>query len=141
MIRVALVEDHGLIRTAIKAALEANADIVVVAEGGTTSFGIAAAARDDIDVMLLDLTIPDATGQPARFHAGLDVLREVAGAIRVVILTGEDEASVGAEAMSIGARGFVRKGGSFVELVHAVRRVHAGEIISPPDVVAAARKT
>ena len=98
-LRVVVVDDHPLFREGVVAALQAEADIRVVAEGGSAPEAVALAAQHLPDVLLLDLHLPG---------GGLSALREMGAAYpatRVVMLTfSEDEADV-LSALKTGARG------------------------------------
>ncbi|ADV66100.1 LuxR C-terminal-related transcriptional regulator [Deinococcus maricopensis] len=125
-IRVAVIDDHPLFREGVIAALQADHDIDVIAEGGSAPDAVQAAAHHLPEVMLLDLHLPG---------GGLEALREVAAsypATRVVMLTfSEDEADVLA-ALKAGARGYIIKGVTGRELRGVIRAVSQGEVSITP---------
>lgn len=125
-LRVAVVDDHPLFREGVVAALQAEGDLVVVAEGGTAAEAVTLAAQHLPDVLLLDLHLPG---------GGLSALREIAAAYpatRVVLLTfSEDEADV-LSALKAGARGYIIKGVTGRELRQVVRAVSQGEVSITP---------
>lgn len=128
MIRVALADDHAVLREGLRMLLELEPDISVVGEAGDGLEALALARRTRPDVLLLDLSMPGL--------GGLEVARRLgrtAPQIRVVFLTGcEDETRV-RQAFQLGAAGYVVKGAGCAELVEAVRAAFVGRrYLSPP---------
>lgn len=125
-VRVVVIDDHPLFREGVIAALQAAADIEVVAQGGSASEATQLVTQQLPEVLLLDLQLPG---------GGLAALREIAAACpatRVVMLTfSEDEADVLA-ALKAGARGYIIKGVTGRELRGVVRAVSQGEVCITP---------
>jgi DNA-binding NarL/FixJ family response regulator len=115
-IRVALVDDHGPVRHAIKDLLAAERDIVVVGEAGTRSGALALADRTQPDVLLLDLQLPDGNGLTA-----IDQLLAREPEMRVVVLTMFEEPSIRTAAIEAGAAGYVLKDSGPQDVLEAVR--------------------
>ncbi|MET9782190.1 response regulator [Nocardiopsis alba] len=137
MIRVLLADDQPLVRAGVRALVERDGDIEVVAEASDGRAALVELDRFRPDVLLLDLQMP--------VLDGLDVLRElerrrtdVSGRrhvdTRVVVLTtfGEDDNVFGA--LRSGAAGFLLKDAGPGELREAVRTVAAGEALLSPGV-------
>ncbi|MFE1395982.1 response regulator [Nocardiopsis alba] len=137
MIRVLLADDQPLVRAGVRALVERDGDIEVVAEASDGRATLVELDRFRPDVMLLDLQMP--------VLDGLEVLRElerrrtdVSGRrhvdTRVVVLTtfGEDDNVFGA--LRSGAAGFLLKDAGPGELREAVRTVAAGEALLSPTV-------
>lgn len=121
-IRIALVDDHHLVREGLRHVLEAQSGIVVIGEAADRceAFGLLEHATPD--VMLLDVTFPDADG--------LAILREVTARwprVRVVMLTMHRDAETVRQALHAGAAGYVVKGAHTSELFEAIRAVARGE--------------
>jgi two-component system, NarL family, invasion response regulator UvrY len=129
MIRLALAEDHTIVRWAIREALSAADDIEVVGEAGTAAETLAMVQNMKPDVLLLDITLPDRSGIDV-----LDDMRQLDTAPLVVVLTWHTEPSYAVRAISAGAHGYVHKGGEPAELLDAIRTVARGERVIPPGV-------
>lgn len=123
MIRVVVADDHPLVRNGIRAVLEAEADIEVVAEAEDGWVAANQARAHDADVVLLDVQMPGHDGL-----AGLARLQELGSRAHALMLTLYDLDDYVAEALRQGARGFLLKTGPPDELTAAVRAVHAGRM-------------
>jgi two-component system, NarL family, invasion response regulator UvrY len=129
MIRLALAEDHTIVRWALREALSKAEDIEVVGEAGTAGETLQMIQTVKPDVLLLDITLPD--------RSGFDVLadmRNIDTAPLVVVLTWHTEPSYAARAIAAGAHGYVNKAVEPKELLDAIRAVSRGEQIIPPGV-------
>lgn len=129
MIRLALAEDHTIVRWALREALSKADDIEVVGEAGTAAETLAMAQNVKPDVLLLDITLPD--------RSGFDVLaelRQLETSPLVVVLTWHTEPSYAARAIAAGAHGYVNKSVEPKELLESIRAVSRGEQIVPPGV-------
>lgn len=126
-VNVLVVDDHPLLRRGIATTLDAEDDLVVVAEAGDADEALLAAAVDPPDVVLLDLLLPGADG----LHV-LTELTEVAPDARVLVLSVSDDAEHLLAALRSGAAGYLLKGAGPVELVRAVRAVARGSTVVDP---------
>ena len=129
MIRLALAEDHTIVRWALREALSKADDIEVVGEAGTAAETLSMIQNVKPDVLLLDITLPD--------KSGFDVLaemRNVETAPLVVVLTWHTEPSYAARAIAAGAHGYVNKAVEPTALLESIRAVSRGEQIVPPGV-------
>ncbi len=132
-IRVLLAEDQALVRGALRALLDLEEDIEVVAEVGRGDEVLAAARDTRPDVALLDIEMP---GQD-----GIEAARELAAelpAVRAVVLTTFGRPGFLRRAMEVGAAGFLVKDSPVAELARAIRAVVAGERVIDRDLAAAA---
>jgi DNA-binding NarL/FixJ family response regulator len=121
-IRVALCDDHAVVRAGLRTILSRETDIEVVGEAGTAADAIRLTADVEPDVLVLDVGLPDASG--------LDAVRSISGGssrTRVLILTMHDEIEYLREAFEAGAFGYLSKEVADVELVLAVRAVAEGK--------------
>lgn len=121
-LRVLLVEDHALVRSAIRQALDAP-DIEVVGESGTAEAAIELAMRLRPDVLLLDIDLPGLNG--------IGALRELAPRIpetRIVMLTVSDDRRDLLDAIRNGAAGYLTKDLSGEALLRAVRGIRSGDL-------------
>jgi two-component system NarL family response regulator len=128
-IRVAVFDDHQMMREGIVALLEMQDDVEVVGEAGDGESAIAVYRGQKPDVALVDLRMPKMDGV-----AVIRALRSEFPASRLLVLTtydGEDDVS---RALQAGARGYLLKGASRTALTDAIRSVHAGHRYIPPDI-------
>src|SRR5688500_16677975 len=121
LIRVLIADDHAVLRSGLRMLLEAQSDIEVVGEAGNGSEVATIARGLAPDIVLLDLSMP---GPPSG-----EVIRQVLAACpttRVLILTMHDDPAYLASAMAAGASGYVVKKAADLDLLQAIRAVHAG---------------
>jgi DNA-binding NarL/FixJ family response regulator len=131
MIRVVLVDDQPLIRTGIRALLDAEDDIEVVAEGASGREGVALAAEHLPDIVLMDVQMPDMDGiEATRRIANDDRLADV----RVVILTNYGLDEYVFNSLRAGAAGFVVKDTEPADLLQALRVTMRGDALLSPAV-------
>lgn len=127
MIRVLVADDHPIVRQGIQKIVDATTDMHVVAESIDGPETLEMAARDDLDVVLLDLNMPGTDG--------LDVLKSIKRArpqLPVLILTMYSEDQFALRSLKAGASGYLTKETVPDELVRAIRTVVAGRrYISP----------
>jgi two-component system, NarL family, nitrate/nitrite response regulator NarL len=125
-IHVGVVDDHPLLREGVVYILKGAPDIEVVAQGAAAKEAIDIASIPDLDVLVLDISIPG---------GGLNALQTVMDnnpKVKVLMLTvSADETDV-LSALRMGAKGYVLKGVSGPELIQALRSVYLdGQYISP----------
>ena len=130
MIRAFIADDHAIVRDGLRAALAATDDIEVVGDAGSGAalFAAAEAGGASWDVVLLDLTLPDASG--------LSVLRrllELHPRLHVLVLTMHPEDQYAVRVLQAGAAGFINKGRSVETLIAAIRTVAAGRRYVTPE--------
>ena len=131
MIRVVLVDDQPLIRTGIRALLDAEDDIVVVAEGADGREGVALAAEHLPDIVLMDVQMPEMDGiEATRRIANDDRLADV----RVVMLTNYGLDEYVFNSLRAGASGFVLKDTEPADLLQALRVTMRGDALLSPAV-------
>jgi DNA-binding NarL/FixJ family response regulator len=131
VIRVALVDDQPLIRTGIRALLDAEDDIEVVAEGATGREGVALAVEHLPDIVLMDVQMPDMDGiEATRRIASDDRLADV----RVVMLTNYGFDEYVFNSLRAGASGFVVKDTEPADLLQALRVTVRGDALLSPAV-------
>jgi DNA-binding NarL/FixJ family response regulator len=133
VIRIALVDDHPIVLSGFDAALRTIDDIEIVATGRTLAEARAIAARPDIDVLLLDVRLPDGNG--------LELLSEISarGAPAVLVLSTFMSRQYVAAALRFGAQGFLLKTTLLEDLIGAIRRIAAGGNAFAPEQLREAR--
>jgi DNA-binding NarL/FixJ family response regulator len=127
-IRVLVVDDHSVVREGIRHVLEGGDGFQVVAEAANGAEALERAAGAHPDVVLLDLSMPGASG--------LDVVRQLRARhpdTRILILSVHDDREYVIESVRVGAHGYLRKDSSPADIRQAIRAVHAGDsFFSPP---------
>lgn len=132
VIRVALCDDHAVVRSGLRRILADEADIEVVGEAGTAEEAVALAGATKPDVFVMDLGLPGTSGIAAT--------REVVAAnpsTKVLVLTVHDDVAYLRKAFDAGARGYLVKEAADVELILAVRHVATGQDYVHPALGAA----
>lgn len=130
MIRLLLSDDHPVVRAGIRALLESEADLEVVAEAATAEDAVRLAAASGVDLVLMDLQFPG-TMQGAEATRRI---RSHAAAPRVLVLTNYDTDADILGAIEAGASGYLLKDAPPAELVAAVRAAAVGESALAPAV-------
>jgi DNA-binding NarL/FixJ family response regulator len=118
-IRVAVVDDHPVVREGTAALLAAQADLEVVATGETLEEAAALLASADLDVLVLDVRLGTSSGLGALGRDGRE-------GPAVVVLTAYDYPQYAEAALRLGASGFVLKTAPIEQLLDAIRRAAAG---------------
>jgi two-component system, NarL family, response regulator LiaR len=128
-IRVLVVDDHAVVREGLRAFLELQDGIVVVAEAADGREAVETAVRLRPDVVLMDLVMPRLDGVTA-----MRELRESLPEARVIVLTSFLDDDKLLPALRSGAAGYLLKNAKPEELVRAVRAAYAGEALLDPVV-------
>ena len=123
MIRVLLADDHEIVREGLRRVLDAARDIRVVGEVGDGRAALnALASLGDVDVLVLDLSLPRVSG--------IEVLRrtrEISPTTRVLIVSMYPEEQYGRRLAQLGAAGYVPKNRPVPEMLQAIYKVARGE--------------
>jgi DNA-binding NarL/FixJ family response regulator len=127
-IRVALVDDHAMVRAGLRLLLDAEPDIEVVGEAPDGSEALELVRWRRPDVVLMDVQMPRVDG--------IEATRAItaAGTSRVIILTTFDLDEYVFAGLRAGASGFLLKNAPADDLVAAIRTVAAGEALLAPSV-------
>lgn len=129
LIRIALIDDHEMVRQGLRTFLERENDFTIVGEAGTAADTIPLVERLHPHVVLLDLHLPDATG--------VDICRKLHASTpqtRILVLTGHAEDATVIAALQNGAHGYLLKDVRLEELLRAVRTVADGRGYLDPRV-------
>jgi DNA-binding NarL/FixJ family response regulator len=119
--KILVVDDHVLIRDALRGVLEASTS------GQTMAL---VAEHSDLNLILLDLHLPDRDG-----FSVLRDLRERYPGISVVVLSGQQDRGSVTKALDLGALGFIPKSGQREVMLGALQLVFAGGIYIPPEIL------
>jgi len=128
-IRVLLVDDHTVVRKGIRALLEQEDDIEVVAEAEDGLKGVEASMEHKPDVVVLDMALP--------LLSGVEVARKIREKLpdtRILILSMYDDEEYILDSFKVGVSGYILKDVVVSELVAAVRSVHRGATFLSPTV-------
>ena len=123
VINVLIVDDHAVVREGLKRIFSSISDLVVVAEASSGQEAIEAVETREVDVMLLDISMPDISG----FEV-LNVLKVEYPQLPVVMLSVHTEDQYAVRALKSGACGYVSKLAAPEELIRAVRKAASGGI-------------
>jgi len=125
-IRVLLADDHGIVRAGLRALLEAQQDMAVIAEAEDGPQAIEAARAFEPTVVVADLSMPG---------GGLEAIREITALkikSRVLVLTVHAEERYLLPVLEAGGSGYVRKSSAHTDLLDAIRTVARGEVFLDP---------
>lgn len=126
-IRIIIADDHPLVRSGLREAIERAADMHVLAEAGDGAEAMQYIERHHPDIAVLDVEMPG--------MSGIDVLRSLRGAEdppRIIMLTVHRSAEVFHVVMDLGAQGYVLKESAIADVVQGIRTVHGGEFFVSP---------
>lgn len=128
--RILLADDHALVRRGLRLILDGEPDLRVVAEAGDGAEAVDLASRGDVDLAILDITMPRMTGLQATRE-----LSRRAPDVQVLILSMHDNEQYLFEALKAGASGYVLKSVADRDLVQACRAAMRGEPFLYPGAV------
>ncbi|MFN8215748.1 MAG: response regulator transcription factor [Solirubrobacterales bacterium] len=120
--RILLADDHELVRSGLKLVLESAADLTVAAEAGDGAQALALALREDLDLAVLDVSMPRLTG--LQVAAAVSQRRPE---LRTLMLSVHDSEQYFFEALKAGASGYVLKSSANHDLIEACRAALRGE--------------
>ncbi len=121
MIRIAIVDDHPLVRAGLRQFLADQADFVVAAEAADGQGALAIVRQGEVDVMVMDVAMPDQSGVEV-----LAAIRARAPDLPVLMLSGFPEEHYALNLLRLGANGYLNKECDPEELVRAIRTVARG---------------
>ena len=128
--RILIADDFTLVREGLKKVLDAKPDLEVVAEASDGAEAVDKALRNDVDLAILDISMPRITGIQAAAE-----LHRRKPELRIVILSMHDSDQLLFEALKAGASGYVLKSGADTDIVDAVRSAMLGQSFLYPSAV------
>jgi DNA-binding NarL/FixJ family response regulator len=131
-IRILLADDHVLVRQGLRLILDAEPDLVVVAEAGDGAEAVEICSHGDVDLAVLDIAMPRMTG----LQAARELARRAPG-VRLLMLSMYDNEQYLFEALKAGASGYVLKSVADRDLIEACRAAVRGEPFLYPGAVTA----
>lgn len=127
MIRILIADDHAIVRAGLRQFVADQADMKIVAEAASGTEAIAAVRRGEIDVVLLDISMPDKNGIDT-----LKTLKHVNPELPVLMLSAYAEDQYAVNLLRAGAAGYLNKEAASTQLVGAIRTVVLGrKYVSP----------
>jgi DNA-binding NarL/FixJ family response regulator len=127
-VKILIADDHGIVRSGLRALLESQDDMEVVAEAADGVEARDIAIRERPDLAILDVKMPRLTGLQAT-----NEIREHAPDVAILILSMHDDERYLFEALKAGASGYVLKRQADTDLLEAIRAVERGEPFLTPD--------
>ena len=128
-ITILCVDDHPLVRKGIAAILATEDDLKMVAEAGSGQEAVDAFRASRPDVTLMDLRLPGMDGIEAAKQ-----IRQIDPEAKILALTSYDGDQEIYRALEAGVRGYLLKEMVHTEIVRAIRVVHSGKRLMPPEV-------
>ena len=130
-IRILLADDHAIVRDGLRALIEKQSDMVVVAEAADGRECVRVAEEHSPDIVMMDIAMPNMNG--------MEATRRILAAnprCAVVILSMHQDESYVLGSLKAGAKGYLLKDAQREDLLECIRKVHAGETSIPPALVA-----
>lgn len=124
MIRIMLVDDHAVVRAGYRRLIELEQDMMVVEEAASGEEAYELPLRRDIDIVILDLSMPG--------HGGFEALKRIRNRFpkqKVIVFTMHESDSIARRALSFGAAGYLTKSNDPDMLIKAIRGVWQGKAI------------
>jgi len=128
VIRILIADDHPIVRNGLRGAFADLPDIEVVGEAADGRDAVTEAVRLRVDVVLMDLRMPQMSGVEA-----IAALAGAAPSVRVLVLTTFDSETDVLPAVEAGATGYLLKDTPPEDLIRAVRAAHRGESVLAPS--------
>jgi DNA-binding NarL/FixJ family response regulator len=122
MTRVAIADDHAIMREGLKRILHGVEDIEVTAEASDGFEVLALVRRGGFEVLLMDMSMPG--------RSGVDLIRQIKDEVPkllILVLTMHEEDQYAVRAIRAGATGYLTKDAASSQLINAIRRVAAGK--------------
>jgi DNA-binding NarL/FixJ family response regulator len=129
--RILIADDHAIVRSGLRKILDSKPDLEVVAEAEDGAEAVDKALKEDVDLAILDVSMPRMTGiqAPAELHKRKPELK-------TLILSMHDSEQFLFEALKAGASGYVLKSGADTDIVDACRAAMRGDSYLYPSAVA-----
>jgi len=128
-ITVFLADDHAVVRDGLRALLEAQPDIRVIGDAADGRETVRRVAQFCPDVAILDIAMPELNGIEAAREIG-----RVCPATQLIVLSMHSTTEHIVRALQAGVRGYLLKESAGIEVVNAVRAVHAGQRYLSPKI-------
>ena len=130
-IRLLLVDDHELVRAGLRMLLQAQSDMELIAEAGSGAEALELVQTHQIDVVLMDVTMPEMNGMEATRR-----LKACCPEVAVLALTIHEEEEYFFQMLDAGASGYIPKRAAPEDLLRAIHTVHQNEVFLHSSVAA-----
>src|ERR1043166_7184348 len=128
--RILVADDHAIVRSGLAQVLDAKPDLEVVAEAEDGAEAVEKALKEDVDLAILDVSMPRMTGIQAAAE-----LHKRKPELRLLMLSMHDSEQFLFESLKAGASGYVLKSGADTDIVDAVRAAMRGDSYLYPSAV------
>ena len=128
--RILIADDFAVVRSGLRRLLDAKPDLEVVAEAADGHEAVEIALKEDIDLAILDVSMPRMTGIQAAAE-----LHKRKPEVRLLMLSMHDSEQFLFEALKAGASGYVLKSGADIDIVDACRAAMRGDSFLYPSAV------
>jgi DNA-binding NarL/FixJ family response regulator len=128
--RILVADDHPIVRSGLKKVLDAQPDLEVVAEAEDGAEAVKKALAGDVDLAILDVSMPKTTGIQAA-----DELHKRKPELRLLMLSMYDSEQFLFQSLKAGASGYVLKSDADHDIVDAVRRTMRGQSFLYPSAI------
>lgn len=122
-IKVILIDDHQLIRDGLRELINSQSDMMVVGEANNGTLAMNVIREIQPDIVVLDIALPDFNGLEIAIQINQYSL-SINRIINVIILSMFLKESLVFQALNSGAKGYITKTDSSMEIIHAIRQVH-----------------
>jgi DNA-binding NarL/FixJ family response regulator len=129
--RILIADDHAIVRSGLRKVIDAKPDLEVVAEAEDGAEAVDKALKEDVDLAILDVSMPRMTGIQATAE-----LHKRRPELKTLILSMHDSEQFLFEALKAGASGYVLKSGADTDIVDACRAAMRGDSYLYPSAVA-----
>jgi DNA-binding NarL/FixJ family response regulator len=129
--RILIADDHAIVRSGLRKVIDSKPDLEVVAEAEDGAEAVDKALKEDVDLAILDVSMPRMTGIQATAE-----LHKRKPALKTLILSMHDSEQFLFEALKAGASGYVLKSGADTDIVDACRAAMRGDSYLYPSAVA-----
>jgi DNA-binding NarL/FixJ family response regulator len=129
--RILIADDHAIVRSGLRKIIDSKPDLAVVAEAEDGAEAVDKALKEDVDLAILDVSMPRMTGIQATAE-----LHKRKPALKTLILSMHDSEQFLFEALKAGASGYVLKSGADTDIVDACRAAMRGDSYLYPSAVA-----
>ncbi|MEE2643906.1 MAG: response regulator transcription factor [Myxococcota bacterium] len=120
--KILMIDDHPLVRDGLRMILSSQEDLRVIGEGGSCAEARVLLSELDVDLLLLDIQLPDGNGFELTQR-----LREEHPGLKVVMISAQDETLYGGWSLHFGADGMINKGAEPAQICALVRKAWRGE--------------
>ena len=125
--RVAIVDDHAMVRQALASVLGDDDSLEIVAQGEDTAQAVRIVRQQDVEVLVLDYNMPGGGALPV-----LEEIVRTGSEVRVLVLTVNESPQYATRVIEAGAQGFLVKSSAVEELLDAIAAVRRGEVYITP---------